>query len=241
MDINLGDALILLAVFVVWAIICGFLYSEIWRFRGNRGHLDRPLNKWYSRSEIKTKIDFLGREILTLKTTVNDFVNGDLEKKLQAVIDANPPPQLPTVPTAKEIIDGVTSHLPSENSKQEIIDGIVQHLPSEEVIAEKTKKAVIGHMGGITKAMNLEEKEILAEVAEVTAVEYPNLLWVAENIDTLVEAEIIGQAWVDKFHRLTKIPFAMPFLEKASGKIRVMFEQSPAGNFGKSRRANYIG
>ena len=94
----------------------------------------------------------------------------------------------------------------------------------EDSIVGKIWRRFRGQAGGNQAALNSEVRELEGDVASVVEQTYPGCMWMADNLDLLVDVGLIDQTKADAFTRAAKHPTVLPTLEKASLFLKKKFD-----------------
>jgi len=84
----------------------------------------------------------------------------------------------------------------------------------ENSIVGKLWAKIKGKAGGDQKALNAEVEGIENDVKQIAELAYPGSIWMAENLDWLVDSGWIDKGKADAFTRAASHPTALPILEK---------------------------
>jgi len=183
-------------------LVQGFVYSEIWKWRGGRGAFTEIIDTAVCQSSVGTDIKrAVGAAELTKDMTgaLGATFEGLEHRLMTAVKD---------IPGSIVIPEVVIP--PIDFPTEALADALGKKLFNE----NRAQSASLARAG------KKEQKQAMTDMAAVEAeVNFPNLVQLMANINPLIESGFISASGAEKFQSLMNIPQALPNLEKLATSI----------------------
>ena len=124
-----------------------------------------------------------------------------------------------TIDTLREKYDTVNENIDKVKSAVDKFEIPTLDIDEDSMVG-KLWARIKGKAGGDKKALNEEISGIESDVSQIAEMAYPGCIWMAENLDFLVDTGWIGKDKADAFTRAARHPTVLPTLEKGCAWLK---------------------